>query len=544
MTHAKPVRPVLCRIAAVGAIGLFLWFVWLFYVPGQGFSVLLLLGDREAERHLPELRALDVFVHQDSYGYDGQHYVQLAMRPDPTDPELQVALDNPLYRARRMLLSWTAWLLAGGDGARALHIFSIQNVVAWLALALVLLRWFPLNTWNQTFRWFAVLFSIGLWLSVRGSLLDGPSLLLIAGGVALVESGRRWTGAAVLGVSGLARETNVLAGVSIPPTSFPSGNWAKSLAQIALVLLPITLWVLALQVLLKGVRAADAANFALPFEAYWREWYESLTQFRAGAWHRPAGAGVFVIIALTVQALFLFLRPRVSSLWWRVGTAYAALMLVLGDAVWEGFPGAAPRVLLPMTLAFNVLVPTSRRWWPVLVLGNLTLVPALLTAPPGVKPIERVEGPRALRVNSITESEWKVRFDEHWYGIEQSRYAGTRWQWANGDAALLLENPHDFPVQTRLTFVVGARDSRRVELRVNGATIWAESIGEGLHPAKIDDLVLPPGRSRLDFVTDTPPTPASEHDSRPIAFNLREVRITLIRSLAAVPPDVLAKPDA
>ena len=48
-------------------------------------------------------------------------------------------------------------------------------------------------------------------------------------------------------------------------------------------------------------------------------------------------------------------------------------MIFLGAAVWEGYPGAASRVLLPMTLAFNILVPRGWKWWGVLLLGNLSV---------------------------------------------------------------------------------------------------------------------------------------------------------------------------
>jgi len=82
-----------------------------------------------------------------------------------------------------------------------------------------------------------------------------------------------------------------------------------------------------------------------------------------------------MLVALTVQFLYLVLRPQWTQAWWRIGITYAVLLIFLGDAVWEGYPGAASRVLLPMQLAFNILVPAGRAWWLVLVLGNLTLLP-------------------------------------------------------------------------------------------------------------------------------------------------------------------------
>ena len=53
------------------------------------------------------------------------------------------------------------------------------------------------------------------------------------------------------------------------------------------------------------------------------------------------------------------------------------LMTALGPAVGEGAPGAVPRVVLPMTVAFNMVLPQTRWFWPVWVLGNLSILHAL-----------------------------------------------------------------------------------------------------------------------------------------------------------------------
>ena len=79
------------------------------------------------------------------------------------------------------------------------------------------------------------------------------------------------------------------------------------------------------------------------------------------------------VAALAVQALFFVLRWRPAERWWRVGAAFAGMMFFLSTPVWEGYPGASTRVLLPMTLAFNVLVPRTGRWLPILLAGNLTV---------------------------------------------------------------------------------------------------------------------------------------------------------------------------
>jgi hypothetical protein len=64
--------------------------------------------------------------------------------------------------------------------------------------------------------------------------------------------------------------------------------------------------------------------------------------------------------------------------WWRVGIAYVGLMVILGSNVWNS-GDAAPRALLPMAVAFNVLAAqrfgqTPATFWPWLVFGNANLL--------------------------------------------------------------------------------------------------------------------------------------------------------------------------
>ena len=242
---------------------------------------------------------------------------------------------------------------------RAANAYAAQSLAAWLLLALLLLKWFPPAGWGNFFRWGCVLFSFGMCHSLRASLVDGPSLLMIAFGLALLEWKRPWMAAAVLGLSGLGRETNVLAGTALAPHEISAGAWGRSLARGALVLLPIAVWTWFVWRLLGSYKGGDG-NFAAPFLGYFGKWRDS---FRDLAHEKPfltAPQNMATLAALAVQLAFFALRRRWSEPWWRVGATYAALMAVLGASVWAGYPPAAARVLLPMTLAFNILVPEGQ----------------------------------------------------------------------------------------------------------------------------------------------------------------------------------------
>lgn len=508
------------------AILAFAWACAQFYIPGKGFTYLVMFGDGESGRYIPELRSIDYYELTDSYGYDAQWYAQIAMRPNPADPVLRDALDAPAYRARRILFCWTAYGLAGGDPERALHLFAAQNIVCWLLLAMVLWRWFPPRDANNFVRWCGVMFSLGMCFSVRGALVDGPSLLLIAVGVALAEAGRPWWSAALLGISGLGKETNVLAGAALAELG-PEvrRSWRRLPALAGVVALPLAAWLMVLNLWVGSPGDVGQRNFSWPFFAYVQKWRDTLA-----GWDVPDARAVMpwtlvVLVALTTQWLFFALRWRWHALWWRVGAAYALLMVFLGDAVWEGYPEAASRVLLPMALAFNVLVPRGRRWWVVLLLGNLTLVlaPQTLRAPPDG---HEVSGPAELRRSLDPAGVVDVVFDDNWYAPESER--PRRWRWSRGPATVTLRNPQAFALEANVKFDLESDAAREVVVRHGGREVWRGALGPKVRvPVEWRGVRLDPGVTVWAFETDTPAATPGTGDARRLAFRLENLEVKL-----------------
>jgi hypothetical protein len=196
--------------------------------------------------------------------------------------------------------------------------------------------------------------------------------------VAAAERQRAGLASAIVGVSGLGRETNVLSWFALADRRPQTAADAARLALTAAVAVaPLLLWLAYLRTIYPTFTTSSASNLALPFSGY----------LRHGAWmlhgiaeRGPAstpGYALMIHASLTVQVLFLVTAWQRDSAWWRVGVAYCALFAVLDYVVWEGYPGAAPRVLLPMTVAFNVLA-VRRRWcWAWLIPGNLFVVNGL-----------------------------------------------------------------------------------------------------------------------------------------------------------------------
>ncbi len=512
-------------------VALFAWNAAFFYLPGLGFTYLIHFGEKEHRTYLPDLKAVNHYEMPDSTGYDSQYYAQIAIRPNLGDPKLNKAVDGLTYRARRILFPFAAWVLAGGDTARTLNVFALENIVCWFLLAALLLRWLPPTSWGNCARWAAVLFSFGLTFSVARALLDGPSLLMIAAGMALLESRRPWLAAAVLGLSGLGKDTNVLCGAGLPPPAARNPlTWGPWLARAALVLLPLAAWMLCLRLWLgRGDDTGDARNFAAPFAALADKLQQSLAQLIAEGYPSVAKFDLLVMAGLLAQFFFFAFRRRWQDPWWRVGASYALLMVFLGGAVWENYPSAAARVLLPMTLAFNLLVP-RRGWWPVLlVVGNLgVFASADIFKPPGRESYV-VQGPNALKINprdgSAVEAVYGTR---NWWHPEKSRW--EFWRWSKGDATVAIHNPQPFKMIAKVKFRLRSVDEREAIVMLGDKVLWKRLLPAGeVIRVSLGELELPPGDTVILFKSDRRAAYPGNNDPRRLSFSVRGFEIDLER---------------
>jgi hypothetical protein len=353
-----------------------------FYHPGTGFTALIGFPEGH-EYEPPAMQQVPHFEYPAWASYDGQFYAQRALDPFCRDPLVDRAMDLPPFRARRILFSWTAYVVGLGRPAWIINVYAVQNVVAWLLLAAILTRWMPPTTGRGLALWSACLFSHGVLWSVRFALLDGPSLLLTAIAVWAVERGRPVLSAAIVGVSGLARETNILA-LAAQPRPPDRRGWIRVGLALALGLAPLLLWEDYLRSIYRSTIFAGTDQFMAPGTALAASWSGALGAVRMrGLW---SGDGlIFTLLSsIVVQAAYVLIRRDFQSTWWRVALPYVALLLVLDRVLVDPHTGAITRVLLPLTVGFNVRLagePRAGRFWPWFAAGNLHLLSALTVMP-------------------------------------------------------------------------------------------------------------------------------------------------------------------
>ncbi len=494
-----------------------------YYQPGFGFTALLGVGEGTgADANWGEDWGVSVYHHDRAPGYDAQYYAQLALDPLLLEEGDRASIDNVPYRARRVLLPLTAFVVGGGHPPAILQVYSLLNVACWLALGVVLLRWFPPVDLDRVLRWVGLMIATGSLLSIQLALVDGPSLLLLALALRAFERGRPGRAALWLSAAGLAKETNLLtAAVFWPGRHAPRRAWVVAAGRAALVALPLLGWVASIHLRLGDVGGAvGGRNFDWPGAGLIGR-IQELAMTRAAGDVMPVywWASVATLVALLVQAGFLLCRWREESAAWRLTVPFALLLFLIGDAVWEGIPGAADRVLLPLLLGFNLVLPKGRRWWWLLVLGNLSAVFGPLTFRPLPEPVVAVSIARA----AADEAEVTVEFPSPWYPLEA--HQGRSWRWAAEDAEIVVQNPYPSPLRVWLRGTWSAIDDRVLTLWAGEQKLVEQAVGRRSRDWASESFLLPPGETRLRLQSDVPGRQMRAEGGRTLAVMLQQLRL-------------------
>jgi hypothetical protein len=345
------------------------------FSPQTGFTGLIRFGETWQDRRLSALQTLPVATVPGSNGYDGQFYAQIALDPLLRGAELTRVIDAPAYRARRILVPATAAVLGLGQPWWILQAYALLNVACWFALGWLLHRSIGGNDWIAFARWAGCLFSMGVLDSVRQSLVDLPALLLLVLAVQAHASSRPGRSTLWLALASLAKETSLLGAIALPASQ--SAPWRRTLAGVLLAAAPLVLWSIYVQHRLGGpVGGGGLGNFSWPLLGLWTQVKYSLRELSFGNFDGRYGFSLLAIIGLFTQLAALWRRPQVGSPWWRIGFAYSFLLFFLSFWVWSGY-WAACRAVLPMTVAFNLLLPASGRFWPWWIAGNIALLHAV-----------------------------------------------------------------------------------------------------------------------------------------------------------------------
>lgn len=350
------------------------------FSPETGFTSLIRFGETWQEKRHSRLSDLPIATISGSGGYDGQFYAQIALDPLLRGSELEHVIDAPAYRARRILLPGAAAVLGLGQPFGVVQIYALLNVACWFVLGWLLRGRVTGSPGIAYARWLGCMAGMGALESVRQSLTDLPALLLLFLAIRSYESARPARSTAWLALGHLAKETNLLGSLALwvaPGRRLMAGN-IRPLVHVALATLPLVLWMA--YVRFRFAEAAPASgglgNLTWPLGGLITHLIACFQSLMHGGFDSRHTFGLLGGLGLALQAAVLWHHRQPHSAWWRIGAVYSALFLFLSSWVWSGY-WAACRVVLPMTIAFNLLLPKGRGFWPLWIGGNLTILHAV-----------------------------------------------------------------------------------------------------------------------------------------------------------------------
>jgi hypothetical protein len=503
------------RLLGLAAVLFFLGLVARFWHPVWGLTAFIQLDASYDSKKIAEFHTQPVYVFQDSGPYDGIAYSQIAYHPLLRAPELRGAVDNLSYRGRRILPPALAWILAGGNPRRIIQVYVLLNVFAWLILAALLWRLLAVEDFRSWLAWAGLLFSAGALASVRQSLTDLIALTFLAAAMAALESRRPGRAFAWLAAAGLSRET--LLGALPGLWTAPWFSWTNA-RRTLIAVLPLLLWLLYIRRLL-GPADSGWGNFTWPAAGFIEKWRASLADLAHPQLPLLAWTTLLATLGLTVQAAYLLIRPRFSDPWWRIGAVYAVMLLGLGTAVWEGYPGAVQRVLLPLSLAFFVLARRRRAALAWILAGSLTAcagLPPLLDVP--------TDG-REIAAARQGDDACLVHVGAGWHGCEHTSRHIWAWSDGSGPSQLDLTVWPQTDLTWRMDLFLRSPVPRTVVIRQDGAELWRGEVGPAKLPVSFS-FHAAGGSAALEFSSPTPALRENAHpDARLIAFGIYDPKV-------------------
>ncbi len=346
--------------------------------PHTGFTSLVRFGETWQQRRHYALKNLPIATALESNGYDGQFYAQIALDPLLRDPEFARIIDAPAYRARRILTPAAAAFLGFGDPWWTLQAYALLNVFCWFALGWLLHRLIGGTDWPAFARWAGCMFSLGVLDSVRQSLVDLPALLLLVLAVASCSRGHAGRSSIWLALGNLTKETSLLGTLAMySDTTRNPFPWKRTSFSVVVAVLPLALWSAYVQQRLSGSAGSSGlGNFTWPLLGLLAQIRYSLREVFLGNFDGRYSFCLLAVLGLFTQSWVLWRHRQPGSPWWRIGAAYSVLLLFLSFWVWSGY-WAACRAVLPMTIAFNLLLPANGFFWPLWISGNLTVLHAV-----------------------------------------------------------------------------------------------------------------------------------------------------------------------
>ena len=235
-------RPVAIGLLT-GLIALLVWALVVFGKYGGNPTGLARIGDQLPLS--PRLQGADLVILAGKRGNDGQQFLSLALDPLQQLPGTSAALDNPIYRGKRLLYPLLAWLAGLGQPALIPWSLGLINVALIGCCGGLVAAWAQLE--QRSPQWgLAVLALPSYWITLSLDTADLLATTLLLASAVAFRAQRQGPLVASLSLALLSRETGLLAWASSGLTSLRERRWSW-LLPLALVPVPLLAWTASLK---------------------------------------------------------------------------------------------------------------------------------------------------------------------------------------------------------------------------------------------------------------------------------------------------------
>jgi hypothetical protein len=311
----------------------------------------------------PLLERSRAFVHQGKQGNDGQMFLTLALDPLQRLPGTSAALDNPIYRGKRLFFPLIGWLTGFGQPELIPWTLLLVNIACIGLAVFFLAQWFASQ--GKSPAWSLAFLGIpSLWIALSLSMAEVVDTTLLIGAILGYRMQRIRSTAALVAAAVLTRETSLLLWAGLTVSAVIDHRW-KQLRW----LLPAPLPFLGLVAYLKlgipqppgRLEAGFGPAFGWPFQGLLTKVDQLLlSPLSAEALY---DRGVFLLLLATV-ALDLWVILRRRELWPAsvILLCYLAPFLCVTAQVYSRFPDYTRVMIYFYTLGVMALPWVMGRW--------------------------------------------------------------------------------------------------------------------------------------------------------------------------------------
>lgn len=505
------------------------------WIPGYGLTRMIPIGREFNRRGTAVYRATPKYMDPyppDRWGFDGQLYAELSLDPLLRDPGLKTALDNPPYRADRILLSWLAWLGGLGHPYWVLNVFAALNGVFWLGYAALLVKLFRPFGWAGLAGCAAMLLTCGVVESIYRTLTDFPAFVLLiaagmAGGVA---------GGVLLALSGLTREVDLLGYLGLVELKPP---WGRALRRDLLIGLasglPCLAWFAYVRWRFPERVSMAGDNFDWPLHAVYLRLLEVLAAARRGelVWTEFYKRGtemhaLLTIVATLTQCAYVLTHPAWRNRLWKIGALFVPFFLCVSTNVWGSFSYfTVTRHALPITLAFNLVLAArpTKRWLVWFLLGNCFVPAGVCDFLKFGEIVPRVPG-FVVEAPPPLDAEVSVRFASGWSGPERNTHKAWRWA-TDRNAALVVDNASGRRLAGQLAFTTLTLVPRDLRVVADGRVVWLGHLDPKPLSLSVRTVkfALTPGGTRVLIASPQAPAPPGPSDPRTLSVMVADLTV-------------------